>query len=174
MIYQMSPTGSAIGKISVVQRQLGMHAGTLSFGTIHVTAQKRIEMSLLPVSHGTIILSAKQSVLITDQRKMKGQNVPMKISRTNPSGNVIGRTLAAWRQPEMLAGTRSSGMAHAMGQNRTATNILKLTHGKITLYARHKALHIQQKKMKDLSVAMLTSKMSPIGNVTGIMLAVRN
>jgi hypothetical protein len=49
--------------------------------------------------------------------------VPMKISRTNPFGNATGRILAAWRQPEMLAGTRFSGMTHAMGQSRTSTNI---------------------------------------------------
>ena len=38
-IYQASPFGNAIGWILAVWRQQEMHAGTLSFGTIHVTVQ---------------------------------------------------------------------------------------------------------------------------------------
>jgi hypothetical protein len=38
MIYQMNPFGNVIGKILAAWRRLEMHAGTLSFGMIRVTA----------------------------------------------------------------------------------------------------------------------------------------
>ena len=105
---------------------------------------------------------------------MKDQNVSMKTLRPSPSGNAIGKTLVAQKPLEMPAGIHSSGTAHAMAQNPlTVTNIFQTKHGKITSSAKHKAHNMAQKKMKDLSVTLLTSRTNLIGIVTGIMLAVR-